>query len=210
MADAADYQKLMWASGAMLVRESSFTLKSGRSSHAYANHRDLVGVPEHLELLVTLLVDTTRSAFTQPVAFCSVDSSVSPYLVAACSLRGRVPFYNYRAVSREAGVAEKLFRYDRVASSPHQPGLPAVLLDDVVTTTGTLTRTEQTLRSAGIDVLGAVCLLDRRLPHEADGSTIAIASVSTLEAMLEAGAQDPALDATAKRYIEVELTELAG
>jgi orotate phosphoribosyltransferase len=106
-----DYLRRMWEADALLVRPQPFTLKSNRESYVYANHRNLVCNPEDLRLLADLILETAKGSFPDDFALCTVDSSVSPFLVAAASVRGDVPFYNYRGISREQGVGDLLFGY---------------------------------------------------------------------------------------------------
>jgi orotate phosphoribosyltransferase len=207
LVEAADYQNLMWSSGGVLIRDEPFILKSGRQSYVYVNHRDLICLPHGLRLFAALIIANVRDAFGAEHALATVDSSVSPFLVAACAAQVDVPFYNYRAVSREKGISQHVFRYDRNAASSFHPGLPAVLVDDVVTTMSTLTNAAQTLREQDIEVLGASCLLDRRVASDL-ADDLVISSISSLTALLEHGLADSPVSDEHRRLIDIELMAL--
>jgi orotate phosphoribosyltransferase len=203
------YHDLLWSSGALMIRDEAFTLKSGRRSYTYANHRDLICVPMHLRSLTRLLSARAHEEFPTPYAFATVDSSVSPFLGAACALESEIPYYNYRAVSREKGVVDQLFRYDRIVETSFAPNLPAILVDDVVTTTGTLSNAARALEQRNINVLGAVCLLDRRVSSEASAPDFRLAAVTNLANVLRHGLKTQDLGPETQRLIDVELGALA-
>lgn len=209
MTDAQQYKELMWTSGALLLQEQPFTLKSGRRSHVYANHRDLICVPGHLRLLAEVTLRVARDTFDTPFALATVDSSVSPFLAAACAVAGNIPFYNFRAVSREKGLSRQLFRYDSIVDVEHVAGQPAVIVDDVVTTMGTLLDARDTLEQHEVEVLGGVCLLDRRVASDIEGSPLRVAAASTLADMLGYGLERAGADADFARLVDVERMALA-
>lgn len=208
MSESTDYVDLLWASKALLIRDQPFILKSGRESYVYANHRNLICLPQYLEMFSELLVSTARSRYERTFAFSNVDSSVSPYLVSGCSLIAKFPFYSLRPVSREKGLADQVFSYARNEGSTFEPRLPAVVVDDVVTTTSTLLHAVQTLGEESIAVLGAVCLLDRRVASERESGDLTIAAVATLPDVLNHALAHVDLDGTQRRLVEIELLAL--
>jgi orotate phosphoribosyltransferase len=208
MADASLYLTRLWQSGALLVRDPPFTLKSGRQSHIYANHRNLVCVPDDLRLLTSLLYDTLRGIAPFEVALASVDSTVSPVLCSACSVNYELPMYSYRQTSSERGVSGEVFGYDRNRDSLLPAGLPAVLLDDVVTTNSTVERAASALKDAGVDVLAAVCLLDRRLPDVRDEARLVVRGVATLDDALTFGLEHGHVDGPLVPAVNAERTML--
>lgn len=205
MPDSTDYLNRLWGSGSVLIRPNPFTLKSGRESHIYANHRNLICLPDNLALFAELIGDILRSRFPYDVSLASVDSVPSPSLAAVCSLRHSIPLYSYRQSTNERGVSDEVFGYDRNLNSPFPPSLPAVLVDDVVTTNSTLDRATHALRSAGIDVRGAVCVLDRRPASLKGTALLDVHSIATLKVALLYGIESQSLSPETTELIHREL-----
>ncbi len=208
MPDAAPYLARLWRSGALLVRDPPFTLKSGRQSYIYANHRNLVCLPDGLRLLVSGLYDSLRARSVDDVALASVDSTVSPILCSACSITYDLPMYSYRHTMNERGVSEEFFSYDRNLGSSLPAGLPAVMVDDVVTTNGTLERAATALKDGGIEVLAAVCVLDRRPLNVRDETAFPVHALATLTEALLFGLEHGHVEPTSVPSIQAELRML--
>lgn len=205
MPDASQYLTRIWTSGALLVRDPAFTLKSGRQSHVYANHRNLVCLPADLRLLSEMLYEAAMRLDLSEYAVASVDSSVSPVLCAAWATSRDIPMYAYRRATTERGVAEEVFGYDRNLASSCAAGLPAVLVDDVVTTNSTLERAAAALKDAGVAVAGAVCVLDRRLPDHRGEALLQVESVSTMADALQFGLDHGHVDPSSRPAVDAEL-----
>jgi orotate phosphoribosyltransferase len=206
MSAASQYLQLLWDSGALLLQDEPFTLKSGRTTYVYANHRNMICLPENLQFLADALIEVSNLKWSEPFALSTVDSSVSPYLVAAFSLRGTLPFYNLRSVNREKGLSNEFFSYDRNPSATFNSGLGAVLVDDVVTTMATLNWAATSLEEHNIRVFGAVCLLDRRVGTQK--TSMEVVAVATLESALQYGLDNVSLTDEQRRLIDIELPAL--
>lgn len=197
------YLQTIWAEGALLLREEPFTLKSGLRSHVYVNHRALICDPDTLRFFAMALVERTLEAYGGAIAYCAIDSSTSPYLVAACSLASGTPFVNYRPVNREKGLRDVVFSPPSYREG-ERPRI--VFVDDVVTTSGTLDNAAMDLEFAGWRVAGAVCLLDRRTSAGDDG--IDIHAVGSLRQALEYGLANHLVAGQLRRHAEQELSAL--
>jgi orotate phosphoribosyltransferase len=204
----AEYIRQLWISGSILVRPEPFSLKSGRESHVYVNHRHIICLPRHLEAFSSALVTKARTSYPAPFAIANVDSSVSPFLVAASALSYGIPFYNFRALSREKGVRAELFRYDELQEPDFAPSLPAVLVDDVVTTMSTAELSARVLRDNDVAVLGVVCMLDRRVRSDIEKAELPILSVATLTETLSYGLEHGHVVAGQQQLVEIELNAL--
>lgn len=203
------YIEALWISRAVLLREPAFRLKSGGESYVYVNHRNMICEPRNLSLMAAEMGDVLAGAFEVDYALASVDSSVSPFLVAALALSGGRPFYNHRAVSRERGLADEVFSYSANAASEYPAGLPAVVVDDVVTTTTTLERTSAALAAADVETAGYGCLLDRRTATaRTREATASVAAVATLDEVLRYGLREGLLDGAQNRLAALELAAL--
>ena len=184
------YLDMIWKEGAFLVRQEPFTLKSGRKSHVYANHRNLICDPTMLGELGRILADLAVASYGAKILLCAVESSTSPYLTASASLQSQIPLLNYRPINREKGLTTSVFSQQGLSSQVDQPPRPVVLVDDVVTTSRTIDTASQDLEYSGWAVLGAVCLLDRQAPDDAASAEVHITSVATLSEVIDHGIAD--------------------
>jgi orotate phosphoribosyltransferase len=179
-----EYVELLWKQDAVLIKETPFTLKSGRESCVYVNHRDLVCLPSAARLIKAAVVELVETFLpVDEVAVATVDSSVSPLLGAMCVDAG-IPLYVTRPVNREKGLTNSLFSYDALSAPDCSPDRPAVIVDDVLTTTSTVGAAAELLRRHGRTVLGVVCLVDRRVTEDVGKTSLDVRSVATLEDVL--------------------------
>jgi orotate phosphoribosyltransferase len=189
------------------VRAEPFTLKSGLKSHLYANHRSLVCDPDKLALLGNVLAAAAVNAYGRNIVLCAVESSTSPYLVAAASLESRIPLVNYRPINREKGLSDVVFaRPDTPDGAMSRPSV--VFIDDVVTTSATLDSAAMDLEFSGWTVAGAVCLLDRRLTNDTgEYGALAIHSIAKLDEAARFGLARGLVGDDLRRHIEHELAD---
>ena len=199
-----EYIRRIWDEKAIIVQQEPLTLKSGRESHVYVNHRNFICLPDNMDLVLSLFEASLEEIRDGPFALCNVSSSVSPIIVGALSLRTKTPFYFYRPVSGEKGLFEDVFTYDFNPSSGFPQNLPAVLLDDVVTTTTTLKNTAKSLGDAGIDVNGSTILMDRRIESEKEDESFQIYPIVMLTEILEYGIHDANLDRESEKLLRIE------
>lgn len=139
------------------VRRGEFTLASGRTSDFYFDGKQLTLAPEGSRLVAERLVDWL--AEDRPVA-------VGGPTLGACPMVSAVG-----VVAAQRGLPLQLF-YVRKEPKGHGTGsqiegppLPAgadvVMLEDTITTGGSLLRAVDAVRGAGFVVARAYCLLDR-------------------------------------------------
>ncbi len=203
------YLDLIWTEGAFLVREEPFTLKSGRRSYVYANHRNLICVPEFLAVLGDSLSAAAKAKYGPDVALAGVDSSASAFLLTATSLRSGIPLLNYRPVNREKGVNETVFSYLGTTTGAGDAPRPVVLVDDVVTSATTLEAAAIDIEDANWEVLGAVCLLDRRRARDRESASLHVESVATLDMVIHHGISGGFVAPIVQRQAEIELGDLS-
>lgn len=185
MTTKMEYINKLWSDKATVIQQKPITLKSGRKSHVYINHRHFVCLPENRNLILALFQNAINNLGKNPIALCNVTSSVSPFLMGALSERMQLPCYSFRAGGGEKGIVQDIFAYSFNDSSTYPKGLPAILIDDVVTTTATLNSTALSLKQSGIDIIGCVVLVDRRLSSEKMDTPVKIFSIVTLSEILE-------------------------
>jgi orotate phosphoribosyltransferase len=147
-----------------LLRDRSFerkrvTLASGRESDFFIDCKQSVLTAEGHLLVGELMLDAL-SALPECRAVAGVELGGCP-LASAVSLvsaqRGApLPALYVRKDVKDHG-SRKLVEGDRALS----PGLPVVILEDVITTGGSTLKAVDKLRQAGASVVGVVALVDR-------------------------------------------------
>ena len=205
MENRKEYIKKLWSEKAVLIRKEPFTLKSNRISYVYINHRNFICIPNNLNIMASLISSHIKMNIDVNYALCNVTSTISPLLISHLSSIMNVPFYFYRPVSSEKGLIEDIFSYEMNPSSTYPKKLPAILIDDVVTTTNTIRTTAQSLQYAGYNVIGCFCLVDRRIKSEIREFSFPLRSVVTLEEILRIGLDQNDIEEDKKHLIEVEL-----
>jgi orotate phosphoribosyltransferase len=147
-----------------LLRERSFekkrvVLASGKESDFFIDCKQTVLTAEGHTLVGSLMFDAL-AAFSECEAVAGVELGGCP-LASAVSLtsftRGRPLAALYvRKESKDHGT-KKLVEGDKAL----RPGLPVVVLEDVVTTGRSTLKAIEKLREAGAEVVGVVALVDR-------------------------------------------------
>jgi orotate phosphoribosyltransferase len=147
-----------------LLRERSFqrkrvVLASGKESDFFIDCKQAVLTAEGHALVGSLMFDAVEE-FPSCEAVAGVELGGCP-LASAVSLtsfqRGRpLPALYVRKGAKDHGT-KKLVEGDATL----RPGLPVVVLEDVITTGGSTLDAVAKLRAAGAEVLGVVAIVDR-------------------------------------------------
>jgi orotate phosphoribosyltransferase len=133
--------------------EGDFVLRSGARSSYYLDKYRFETRPELLEALGARIA----------VAVAEVDSSATRLagpelgavaLVAAASLKSRLPFVIVRKHEKSYGTARRL-------EGEFEPGERVCIVEDVVTSGGAALQAVEALRDAGLECGAAVCVVDR-------------------------------------------------
>jgi len=147
--------RLLWEKS---YREGEFLLTSGRKRDYYFDCKQTALHPEGAWLLARLLFELISQTPAEAVAGPTLGADP---LVAAVALhsfeRGRpLPAIIVRKESKGHGTNQFLEGLGNV-----KPGAPVVVLEDVVTTGGSLLRACGRVRDAGFAVAAVACVLDR-------------------------------------------------
>lgn len=143
------------------VQFGDFTIgRSTVNSPVYVNVRLLVSSPLNLRRAARVIVEETRSEMMR------LRPRVSPFdlvagvpfgglhLATAYSLATRVPMvYAYERPANQGG--------GHVIEGRYQPGQTVLIVDDLITTGGSILQTARLLEEAGLVVKDAVTLIDR-------------------------------------------------
>ena len=129
-----------------------FTLASGKSSSIYVDLRLLVSQPS--------LMQKAARAYTQKLGQLQCDRIAGiPYAAlpigAAVSLASGIPLIYNRKETKSHGLGKDI-------EGIWQPGERVVVIEDVITTGGSIMNSVDLFRSAGLVVEDAVVLLDRQ------------------------------------------------
>ena len=133
--------------------EGDFTLRSGKRSRWYLDKYRFETEPELLRELGTRLADVVSEL--EPAASrlaCPVVGAVA--LAAAASMASGRPFIIVRDEAKGYGTSNRI-------EGTFSPGELVCLVEDVVTSGGALGETVEAVRSAGLVVRHAVCVVDR-------------------------------------------------
>lgn len=134
------------------IKQGSFRLKSGELSSIYIDLRELISFPELLEKMSLLLWEKAQGLKMDLLA--GVPYSALP-LATAISLREKIPMCLCRKEPKEYGTG-------KLIEGRFQAGMRVLILEDVVTSGGSIEKLATDLRAAGLEVNDAVAFLDRQ------------------------------------------------
>ncbi|MBA2294718.1 MAG: orotate phosphoribosyltransferase [Actinobacteria bacterium] len=156
--------------------EGDFTLRSGKRSRWYLDKYRFETEPELLRELGTRLAVATAEAERDAVRLaCPVLGAV--VLTASASMASGLPFIIVRDEAKGYGTGNRI-------EGTFSPGDLVCLVEDVVTSGGALGETVEAVRSAGLVVRHAVCVVDRE-----EGGADALARVGVRLASLYRAAE---------------------
>lgn len=141
---------------ARAVQFGDFTLASGRKSRFYINSKRVLFHSEAVTLLGELLYEATRDLQVRAIggpevgAIPMTAAALVAYHRAGRTLEG----FFVRKQAKEYGSRERL-------EGLVGPGDPVVVLDDVLTTGGSVRGAIEVLEAAGAVVARVVCICDR-------------------------------------------------
>jgi orotate phosphoribosyltransferase len=169
-------------------REGSFVLTSGKKSDYYFDCKQTALHPEGGNLLGELFLDALADADIQGVGGMTLGADPLVSAVSVLSFqRGRpLPGFIVRKKSKGHGTDQYLEGLANFAQ-----GARVAMLEDVVTTGGTLLTACERVRDAGLEIAAICCVLDR---EEGGRENLAKAgyelrSIFTRKQLLEAGAR---------------------
>jgi len=160
--DREAFLSFLVSEGVVGVFPEGRRLSSGRISHWYANCRILGDRVETIERLGCFLLDFVEEKEIRFDCFLGVPEGGTKLAVIADYLKGkregnpRQPVVMLRGRPKEHGDPR-----DRLLLGPLAEGDRVVLLEDVVTTGGSVLRVIGEMRSMGVEVCAVVSLVDR-------------------------------------------------
>lgn len=147
------------ATGALIVREEPFKLRSGGSSHIYLSHNNFLSEYQHVELLARIYRELIEEHIQGSYRVCAVDSVMSPVIVGAFAVLAKKDVLVVKEQKLSHGTEQQVFG---VIDSNE-----VVVVDDMTSTGGTLISAIGILREKGARVNYAVVSATRdQVAHE--------------------------------------------
>ena len=133
------------------IQFGEFKLKSGQTSSVYMNLRKIISYPDILRSVAKVMWDTTKDCKFDLV--CGVPYTALP--IATCiSLEHNIPMIMRRKERKEYGTKQMI-------EGEFKQGQRCLIIEDVITTGGSIIETAVELEAAGLDVHDLVALIDR-------------------------------------------------
>lgn len=133
--------------------EGDFVLRSGKRSRYYLDKYRFETRPDILRALGVRIAGAI-SAHAPDATRIAAPELGAVALAAAASLESGLPFVIVRKEAKEYGTGNRI-------EGPYDDGECLCLVEDVVTSGGALLDSVEALRSAGLAVQTAVCVVDR-------------------------------------------------
>ena len=167
MSDIEDLHELLRARS---VRRGDFVLASGRRSSYYIDARLTTMSAQGLALIGRTGLEAIRNAGWRPMAIGGLTMGADrvAYAVAAASLAGGdvIDAFSVRKEAKKHGTGRRI-------EGNFSPGLPVVVVEDVITSGRSAIQAIEAIRAEGGEVLGLLAVVDRE-----EGGRAAIEALS--------------------------------
>lgn len=187
-------RRLLEIRAVFLRPQEPFTWASGIRSPIYCDNRLILTAPEARDEVEQAIADTVRRAYPEAEVLMGTATAGIAHAAIAAHLLG-LPMGYVRSGSKDHG------RQNRIEGAL-RPGEYVVIVEDLISTGGSVAETAEALREAGAEVLGAVSIFTygmRRSTERLAAAGLKNVSLTDLDAVVRAG--------TAGGYISAEEAE---
>lgn len=133
------------------IKFGSFTLKSGQTSKIYLDLRQIISHPPILRTVAETIWQTVQTCHVDVI--CGVPYTALP--IATCiSLERNIPMILRRKEKKSYGTKQQI-------EGAFTPGQTCLIIEDVVTTGGSVIETAHDLTEAGLIIRDAAVLINR-------------------------------------------------
>jgi orotate phosphoribosyltransferase len=134
-----------------VIKRGNFTLKSGATSPIYFDLRAIVSYPHLLKAVADSLWQCVKDVKTDRI--CGVPYTALP-IATVISIANNIPMVMVRKEVKKHGTGQQV-------EGHYEPGQNCIVIEDVVTTGGSVLTTVEQLRAVGLQVSEVVAFLDR-------------------------------------------------
>jgi len=182
------------------IQFGEFLLKSGQTSSVYMNLRKIISYPDVLRMVAIAMWDEIRMHGSSFDLVCGVPYTALP--IATClSLEHNVPMIMRRKEKKDYGTKQSI-------EGEFQPGQTCLVIEDVITTGGSILETTHDLEAAGLTIHDVIALIDREQGGKDNLSKqYKTHTILTLSEILTSLLQGSLLNTKEQRLIEAFLTE---
>jgi orotate phosphoribosyltransferase len=180
------------------IQFGEFQLKSGQTSSIYINLRKIISYPNLLRHIATAMWNETKTC--QIDVICGVPYTALP--IATCmSLDHNVPMVMRRKEKKDYGTKQSI-------EGVFTPGQRCLVIEDVITTGGSLIETATDLEAAGLQVHDVIALIDREQGGRSNlSSKYKVFTILTLSEILKSLLASDLLNSTERNIIETYIVE---
>ncbi|HVM41080.1 MAG TPA: orotate phosphoribosyltransferase [Acidimicrobiia bacterium] len=147
-------EQLVEALRTYAIREGEFTLASGRTSSWYLDGRQVTFRGDLQPVIGRAVVDTLDAAGVGDFdAVGGLTLGADPVAVAVATAKG-IRAFSVRKEPKGHGAGGRM-------AGPVEPGDRVLVVDDTITTGGSLIQAVEAIRDFGCEIVAATCLLDR-------------------------------------------------
>lgn len=141
-----------------LERDQEFTLASGRKSRYYIDARATTLRPEGARLVGQLIADLLAGADAEAVGGMATAAipMVTAVAMASAGAAKPLPAFYVREEAKEHGTQKRI-----EGAFPTHPGARVAMIEDTITTGGSLLKAIQQVETEGARVIQVIVLVDR-------------------------------------------------
>ncbi len=179
-----------------VIQFGEFQLKSGQTSSLYINLRKIISYPDLLRTISKRMWDTLKDHRFDVV--CGVPYTALP--IATClSLEHNIPMVMRRKEKKDYGTKQSV-------EGVFTPGQQCLVIEDVITTGGSIIETAEELEKSGLNISHVIALIDReqggKQNLEKKYTVDTVLSLSTiLQSLLQADFVKPAEKTIIEQYL---------